>query len=282
MSGVVNIIQLSGVNPAAGPAFRTAAERALNVRADLIAWFDAKVADADGAGLITGIKSRRIGAGGVVQTIAPFTPTTGPSLVTTTDSQRGALMGLTSIGGSVISGEGNRALIGTSPFVLPNVALVPSAFTLCWLGVHSPTLNGTIFSTNDTGKPITLEFTSSGQARMYANRNGGSLLQGTAGDNNGALHLWSYVYDLGSGSPVVTIYRDGLVQKTGALALTAGYTDLSLRFGSTTTYASGTASPFNGMEGYMESAALFAGADAAARTAFKAVVAERHPGLTLA
>lgn len=263
-------LQIPGVYVGSGSPLQTAGELALLQSVNLRAWFDAEGAIASG-GSISLIRSRKTTTvAGVVteQEIAPVSPADAPVLVDSTDDRQGVLCGLTAIGGSVLSGEVKRMLSGNSAFTIPHSGTDLSAFTIWWLGVHSATTNGIIWSTQGATPNFTyFQFTTAGQTRLY---HGTTPLQGTNGDNDGNLHLWVIEWN----GTNATFYRDGTSIKTGAWTPAETFSDTTLSVGAQK--ASGAA--FNGIEGYWESFGVMA-YDAGNRALIKAMVNERHAGL---
>ena len=118
-----------------------------------------------------------------------------------------------------------------------------------------------------------LSFDTANKVSFYSSLSANTRIISAAAVNDGNPHLWTVTHD----GTTAVIYKDGVSVASGALTMPVA-DDRSLRL-----HAARTGSdPFNVMEGYSEMFVVGDSVDAALRPAIKAVVAERHPGWSLA
>lgn len=219
------------------------------------------------SGAVTGIA---VSAGGTGYTAVPT--------IVITDSIGGTGTGATAtatVAAGVVTGI--TVTNGGSDYTSPTARIVPQVapFTISMLAQQAATTQGTFFSFGDASKTVVLETLTTGGVLLSSDRiAGGAGAAGVAGDNDGALHLWTVTFD----GATLTWWRDGTVVRSVSTTL-SGFRSLAVAAG---TQITSTGVYFRGLDGYWEQLMIGSGTAPELRAAHKAVLLARHPGLVIA
>lgn len=259
-----NILFTSNVAPVQITKQVTAAEKTLLQHADLVAILDAKRVAYDRSNYIvdwvsrkpSGINEQLVSTGGLGTV-------TGNVYYPTTDGQFGVRSGYNNAG--TVNGN-YTSMVGNTYFVIPTTWLIAE------LAAHDvPASSQAIWSTADPTTQLSRITTSDGRVRRYTDFSA-TFTQSATGFEDGALALWEDVWD---GTNWIS-YKNRTQIFTAAPVMPS-LPDRRIRLNS----VNNAGSIQNLMKGYRE-LFIIGAPTASLRTAIKAVVAERHPGLVLA
>ena len=247
-------------------ALLTAAEKAILTLADITIWLDWKRVSVDGQNYIYQWVSRKLDSNGREQWVGVSADTKGLVFYPATDSQSGIRSGYLADG---TVNTNRTSLQGNTCFVLPS-----GSWYVADVGLQElPTSIGVRWATSGSGTRIGRGLDVNGRIRRWYNYSAGLSQSVATGVEDAALAL---IEDTWDGTTWVSYKnRTSVVSSAPTMATAA---DLRIRLNSIDNGSGGDTSL---QKGYRETF-IVGSPTTAARNAVRDLVAERHPGLSLA
>jgi len=262
----VKVSHVVGIDPTPrGAPIYTAAELALLNHADLVAWFDWKRVAKDANNYVTQWISRKPTESSAEQIFSADSTAGALVYYETTDDQFSVRAGYTNAG---VANANHTVMRGNDALLLPTGTWYVADIA----AFDAPAASGMAWSTYDATTQLAWGVDVNGRVRAYYDFSA-TLSQSGTGVNDGTVHLWENVFDL---TNWVT-YKDRTSVRTAATAMPS-ISDRRLRLN----HVDSGGSEGSFLKSARESFIIGAEGSTGLRNAVKALVEERHPGLSLA